>query len=230
MKLTKIISIALAVSLLSSCAAGGAATSGADSSADAAAVSVSASDKAEIQQLIADFKAFSFSYILSHDVMDWVSDRDFVITEKTSDSGKTYQQHWYRVIDGEITTYQQFEDTLTDLCTDNMIGSISDTLNSVFKEQDGNLYLSEYAGYSGGVMGSDAIFIHSLEPVSDDTVRVNMISYGDMEYWEYDEMHKAVNLHFVQVKKENGQWRIDECDINTLDYIAWLYKPEFNRL
>ena len=187
-------------------------------------------ETAEIQQLIADFKEFSYSYILCKDVRFWVSSNSYITTEEVRENGEKYELKWNKVTDGDITTYQKLTDTLNSLCTDEMIDSLRYSLESSYSEKDDVLYLSENAGHDGGVMGSDIIYIHSLEPVANNTVTVNMISYGDLEYWGYETINEAIDQHSVQIKKVNGEWKIDQCNINDIGYIAWLYNSQYDNL
>lgn len=190
---------------------------------------LTAAEKQELQQLLTEFKEFVHGYILCKEAKEHISESSFIAEENTRQDGTKYQSRWYRLVGGEITAYKQLEDKINSLCTADMAAWLdSEQIAHSYRVKGGDLYLSENAGHGGGVMGSDLMYIDSVEAVASDTLRINFIAHGDKDYWEL-EQDSEIPLSIL-VRKDGGAWRIQECGINELGYIAWLYDSRYDRI
>lgn len=173
----------------------------------------------KINYILRRFKDFSYDYIDCKTVKDYVSGEYIEIEKYSEYMGENYTEKWYRITDGDILSMEQLESSMKEICTDKMIDFLD--MENYYCEKDGFLYLSENAGNDGGVLGVDEVYIKSVDYPDDTTVILNMHAYGNAEYWELSEDFREDFT--VTLKKSGNELLIDECDLNGISYITWVF-------
>ncbi len=180
------------------------------------------SETEKINYLLRRFKDFSYDYIACKTVKDYVSGEYIGIEKYSEYLGENYTEKWYKVTDGDIVSMEQLESSMKEICTDKMIDFLD--IENYYCEKDGCLYLSENAGNDGGVLGVDEVYIKSVEYPDESTVLLNMHAYGNAEYWELPEDFREDFT--VTLKKSGNELFIDECDLNGISYITWVFSAD----
>lgn len=182
----------------------------------------SALSQSEIQGVLSEISNFAYAYIECKEITKnrCYSETDYITTEYTDDDGELHNTKWYKICSGEITRYSEFESALNRLFSSQMIDSISERINSCYLNSDNDIYISEYAGYDGGVMGLDTVEIVSYEKV-ESTIIVHLKAVGDKDYWELAQDN--IVFFDVVLSKDDGEWKLHQCELTELLYLAWLY-------
>ena len=182
----------------------------------------SALSQSEIQGVLSEISNFTYAYIECKEITKnrYYSETDCITTEYTDDDGELHNTKWYKICSGEITRYSEFESALNRLFSSQMINSISERINSCYLNSDNDIYISEYAGYDGGVMGLDTVEIVSYEKV-ESTIIVHLKAVGDKDYWELAQDN--IVFFDVVLSKDDGEWKLHQCELTELLYLAWLY-------
>ncbi len=175
-----------------------------------------------INYLLRRFKDFSYDYISCKTVKEYVSGEHIEIEKYSEYLGENYTEKWYKVTDGKATSMEQLKGCMKEICTDKMIDFLD--MENYYCEKDGFLYLSENAGNDGGVLGVDEVYIKSVEYPDESTVLLNMHAYGNAEYWELPEDFREDFT--VTLKKSGNELLIDECDLNGISYITWVFSAD----
>ncbi len=182
----------------------------------------SALSQSEIHGVLSEISNFAYAYIECKEITKnrYYSEADYITTEYTDDDGELHNTKWYKICSGEITRYSEFESALNRLFSSQMINSISERINSCYLNSDNDIYISEYAGYDGGVMGLDTVEIVSYEKV-ESTIIVHLKAVGDKDYWELAQDN--IVFFDVVLSKDDGEWKLHQCELTELLYLAWLY-------
>lgn len=180
----------------------------------------------DIQILLNKFCDFSYSYLECKEVRECINENRFITTQEISDNGlnegNTYEKKWYEIVNGEVLSVNDLNSRMAELFSEEMIGELD--VENYYLEQDGKLYLSEFAGNDGGLLGTDITYITSVEATDNNIIIVNMTAFGDKNNWELPEdftEHFTVELTMT----ENGL-KISKCDISARSYITWTYSSE----
>lgn len=165
--------------------------------------------------ILAEFGDFCYSYIYCKDVMknEWYTKANSVNAD-----GKM----WYKVTDGDHTSFVDFSARLMELCTVEMANSLS--VESCYRMgNNGELYIWADSGLDGGVMGIDTVYLSSA--VQDgDVCTVTLIAEGSAEEWGYE--NDLVQPYNVVLKKKDGVWKLHECGVEEEALLAWLFRGE----
>lgn len=192
------------------------------SSSSVLTVDNSALSQSELQSILSEISNFTYSYIECKEIVKnkYYSETDYITTEHTADNGELHYTKWYKICSGEITRYSEFESALNRLFSTQMINSIRDRINSCYLNSDNNIYISEYAGYDGGVMGLDTVEILSYEE-EESTIIVHLKAIGDKDYWELTQDN--IVFFDMVLSQDGGEWKLHQCELTELLYLAWLY-------
>lgn len=175
----------------------------------------------DIQILLNKFSAFSYSYLECKDIRECINENSFITTQEVSDNGSTYEKKWYEIVTGDVLSVNDLNTKISELFTDEMIDELN--IEDYYLEQDGKLYLSEFAGNDGGLLGTDISYITSIEK-SDNIIIVNLTAFGDKNNWGLTEDFTE-NFSIELSKNDNG-FKINKCDIAARSYITWTYLSE----
>lgn len=177
-------------------------------------------DISEIEKLLSDFKGFSYGYVSCKTVKDCISS-DYIATEEMIDNGmnagNVYEGKWYRVASGDITSQHELFLKLYEIFTSEGITCLG--LDNLYCARDGELFLSENAGYDGGLLGVDEIWLSEIEKTGASTICLKLSAFGDKDTWELDE---DFNDSFeVVVKNTTDGLRIHGLSSIAVDYLTW---------
>ncbi len=180
----------------------------------------------DVQILLNKFRAFSYSYIECKDVRECIDENSFITTQEVSDNGmnegSAFEKKWYEIVDGDMLSKNDLNSRISELFTDEMIDELG--IEAYYLEQDGKLYLSEFAGNDGGLLGTDMTFITSIEETDDNTIIVNLTAFGDKNNWELPE--DFTEQFTIELKRTESGLKISRCDTAGRLYITWTYSPE----
>jgi len=183
-------------------------------------------EKEEIQTLLTEFKDFSYSYLECKEVNKFISSSDFITTQEVTDNGVNkgddYEKKWYIVTGGDITTMSALTEKMYDIFTETMIDELD--IENYYIEKNDKMYVSEFAGNDGGLLGTDVTYINSINQIDENTFVLQMTAYGDKDNWELPS--DSANDFTVQLKRTNDGFKIDQCDIAARAYITWTYSSE----
>lgn len=174
----------------------------------------------EIKQTLTEFKAFSYNYLKCKAYM-------FGENLDTADSLTVDNMEYYRAISGDYTRYSDLMAAIDRYCSEDVISECNLKKYSYYEGDNDSLYIWKDADSSGGVMGSDAAYITSIEMLDDNSVKVNMVAWGDKEEWGYEDGDSLIPFE-ITMTSENDLWKIDECGLMEMDYITWLFNADDN--
>lgn len=177
----------------------------------------------QVQNTLMEFGDLVNAYVDCKKVA-FSEEKYFTTQEYSEYLEKNVDMYWFFIIDEEINTMAKLRGKLSPAMTEKMIDSIG--LGSMYLEPDGSLYLSEYAGVSGSLLGTDRVYITSAEYDGADTLVLHMHAFGLGENWGIDEDRSEDFT--VTMKKENGIFKVDECGLGAMDYIAWRYNGAYD--
>ncbi len=177
-------------------------------------------DISEIEALLSDFKDFSYGYVSCKTVKDCISS-DYIITEEMIDNGMNagniYEGKWYRVASGDITSQHALFVRLYEIFTSEGITCLG--LDNLYRAKDGDIFLSENAGYDGGLLGVDEIWLTEMEKTGDFTIYLKFSAFGDKDTWELEE---DFNDSFEVILKNTTEGlRIHSLSSRAVDYLTW---------
>ena len=177
----------------------------------------------EIKKLLSDFKDFSYSYLECKEIMKHISNSS-TKTETKNNFGVVASTIYYEVTDGDVVTPEDMRLKMSELMTDSMINDCMYIYEALYLEEEGKLYLSQNAGFDGGLLGVDAVYINSVSKAENDYY-VNMTAWGDKNIWNLEEDFE--DDFQVRIKKTDNGFRIDECGVAERSYITWCFVPDY---
>lgn len=185
-------------------------------------------ERAQIQELLTKSKEFFYGYIACKDICQHTNQSHSVTTTETIDNGmyegQTAEKTWYEVSDGEVMSLDALNEKMDSLFTENMIGSLDGVLKKLYHEENGRLYIADYAGSDGGVLGTDTVHIASVGKADENTLVLYMTAFGAGENWDLD--HDLNEDFTVVLKNTDSGLKIDVCDFVAYQYIEWCYAPK----
>lgn len=177
-------------------------------------------DISEIEALLSDFKDFSYGYVSCKTVKDCISS-DYIITEEMIDNGMNagniYEGKWYRVASGDITSQHSLFVRLYEIFTSEGITCLG--LDNLYRAKDGDIFLSENAGYDGGLLGVDEIWLNEIEKTEASTICLKLSAFGDKDTWELEEDYS--DSFEVILKNTTEGLRIHSLSSRAVDYLTW---------
>lgn len=185
-------------------------------------------ERLQIQNLLVSSKKVFYDYIDGKEICKHKNENSFITTQEIADNGmyegQTVDRVWYEVVDGDVMTMGDLTEKLTPLFTEKMIDYLKAELDNYYYEENGKLYISDSAGSGGGLLGTDTVHIDSVGKADESTLVLYMTAFGAGENWDLD--HDTAADFTVLLKRENGGFKIDECDFAAYGYIEWCYDPE----
>lgn len=178
--------------------------------ATAAETVLSAEESADITEASADIT----------EVSEDITDETAIVSEEVIAAEKT----WYEISDGEVMSLDALNKKMDCLFTEKMIGSLDGTLKKLYHEENGRLYIADYAGSDGGVLGVDTVHIAYVGNADENTLVLYMTAFGAGENWDLD--HDLSENFTVVLKNTDSGLKIDVCDFAAYQYIEWCYAPK----
>lgn len=189
--------------------------------------SPSADEKKQIQELLIESREFFYGYIDCKEIIKHKSSDSFITTAEIYDNGmldgEIYEKKWYEIVDGDIMSLTDLNKKMENILTDTMIDDFQTIINYTYYEEDGKLYISEYSGESGSLMGIDTTHITSIGEVDETTLVIYMNAFGSGENWGID-LDTSEDFTVTLKRTENG-FKINECSDRARMFITWSYTP-----
>lgn len=173
----------------------------------------------EIKQTLTEFKNFSYSYLQC---------KAYVFGENldTTDTLTVDDMVYHKAISGDYTRYSELMAAIDRYCSEDVINECNLKGYSYHEGDNDSLYIWEDANSNGGVMGSNVSYITSIEMLDDNSVKVNMVAWGDKEEWGYADGDSIIPFE-ITMTLENNLWKIDKCGLMEMDYITWLFDADY---
>lgn len=150
-----------------------------------------------------------FPYDLNKELVDM----EQTISAERPTSAGTMTRTFYKVVNGDIKTEEQFIAKIDTMLTEKAKKEFLADPERNFEFSDGNLYIGG-RGAGGMGTGMDALYLDSVEYTNENTVVVTVISFGDKNNWGTSEDIKDA-AKATLVKTENG-FRIDTYDYRAI--------------
>lgn len=172
----------------------------------------------QILELLAEYGEFHRDYLDCRAVKDNIEESDYVTVEQTrgagaEDEGQPYEEYYYRVTGGEITTEAGMLEKMSALADEGYINSaLMPIFENNYQVSSGNLYLREGAGNDGTTLGTDHVYLDTIEQPDEDTIQLQLIASGSIEN-PPGAVSVPVKTRFtVMLKRTAEGLRISECD------------------
>ena len=182
------------------------------------------SESGEVVKLLQGFGGFIHDYIDCKLISENTDENDMIsvhtIISNGMYAGESYEQTFFRIESGEITTMPELENRLSMYVTESFRNSEQMTASlSCYAEQDGALYLAENAGSGGGLLGVDEVYLNVIEHPDESTLLLHMNAFGSKENWELD---SDFSRDFtIALKRTEDGLRIDECGEFACGCLSW---------
>lgn len=220
MKFSKILSCFLSLALLASC------NNISEGSESEVNTSLTAEQKAQVQTLLLNFKDFSMDYVECKKIKNYINKKDFIITHETTDESKTdsnmIEKKWFKINDADFKSIYELKGQAEKIMTSDMLESLE--IDKLYKEENGEFYLSEFAGNDGGLLGTDKVYVSSIEWLDDSELCLYMKAFGDKDNWnlssDFEESFE------IMLKKSSSDFKISACDNMARLYVTWAYSAE----
>lgn len=184
-------------------------------------------EQEQIQKLLCESKDFFYGYIDCKEIVKHKSSRSTATTEIHDNGmleGEIYEKNWYEIIDGEVMTLTDLNEKMEKLFTDTMIENLQNIIDYTYYEENGKLYLSEFSGNDGSLLGIDTVHIVSVGKIDENTLVLCMNAFGAGENWDID--FDASEDFMVILKRTDNGFKVEECSDTARMYITWCYIPE----
>ena len=178
-------------------------------------------DMAEIENLLSDFREFSYGYLSAKTAKEHISgnyiESDEVIYNCHFIWRNEVPTKWYRLASGEITTQYQLFEKLYSIFNSEGIGCLG--LDNIYRATMGELYLSENAGNDGGVLGADMVALESVERIDDYSLLLTFSASVDKDSRDLPDYADSFK---ITLENTTEGLRISDIDLKGIDYLTWI--------
>ncbi len=147
-----------------------------------------------------------------------VSETDFITVETPDGSSKNYDETYFLLDKGELTTSGSLNSAVDALFTEN--GKEELSLEHNYKARDGKLYLRKDAGQDGGLLGTDSVTLEKAEYIDKGSIELELHAFGSKDNWESETDYND-DFTITLKKTENG-FKIDKLGLKAISYITWV--------
>lgn len=167
------------------------------------------SERAQIRRLLRDYGEFYRDYIGAKKTRLLTDSTDFITEDGTN---------FYRVAHGDVTTEQEMLAAMRAVATDRQIEAcLMPGFNSAYRVSDGALYLAEWAGQDGALLGTDEVWLETVEE-QDGAVTLTLTAFGAAASWGYDE--DEYTSFTVKLARTPEGLRVDEAGVSENGYLS----------
>lgn len=167
------------------------------------------SERAQIRRLLRDYGELYRDYLGAKKTRSLTEGADFITEDGTN---------FYRVSQGDVTTEQELLAAMRAVATDKQIEAyLMPSFNSAYRVSDGALYLAEWAGQDGSTLGTDEVWLDTVEE-QDGVVTLTLTAYGAAASWGYDEDEYA--SFTVKLARTPDGLRVDEAGVPENGYLS----------
>lgn len=207
-----------------------------------AAYELTTAEKSEIQDFLTEFKRFSHDYLDCKIYRAYPGDGGEPATLDVNDvirhreAGDEDFSDYCRAVGGDYSTYSELMAAIDRFCSERVIaecnlkhGEPAYRTNYMQGENDG-LYVWRDANSGGSVMGFDTAYITAAEISEDGAyIRLIMTAWGDGEFWETPDGKDMEQQFEIVLKREGDALRLEECGLEEMSFLTWLYLSEYDR-
>lgn len=169
----------------------------------------------QILKPVNEFADLYFELFPINEIVGDLADKSQSVSEETSYGVLTY----YKVVNGDVQTEEQFNEKLDSLLTENRKKAFLEDPQKKFMFSKGSLYVKSQ-GAGGYGTGMDCLYLDSVEYSDESTVTVTVTSFGDKDNWGTSE--DIADTYTVTLVKTEDGFRIDKYDHGILlDF--WYY-------
>lgn len=167
------------------------------------------SERAQIRRLLRDYGEFYRDYIGAKKTRLLTDGADFITEDGTN---------FYRVAHGDVTTEQEMLAAMRAVATDRQTEAyLMPGFNSAYRVSDGALYLAEWAGQDGALLGTDEVWLETVEE-QDGAVTLTLTAFGAAASWGYDE--DEYTSFTVKLARTPEGLRVDEAGVSENGYLS----------
>lgn len=167
------------------------------------------SERAQIRRLLRDYGEFYRDYIGAKKTRLLTDGADFITEDGTN---------FYRVAHGDVTTEQEMLAAMRAVAADRQTEAyLMPGFNSAYRVSDGALYLAEWAGQDGALLGTDEVWLETVEE-QDGAVTLTLTAFGAAASWGYDE--DEYTSFTVKLARTPEGLRVDEAGVSENGYLS----------
>lgn len=167
------------------------------------------SERAQIRRLLRDYGELYRDYLGAKKTRSLTEGADFITEDGTN---------FYRVSQGDVTTEQELLAAMRAVATDKQIEAyLMPSFNSAYRVSDGALYLAEWAGQDGSTLGTDEVWLDTVEE-QDGVVTLTLTAYGAAASWGYDA--DEYTSFTVKLARTPDGLRVDEAGVSENGYLS----------
>lgn len=167
------------------------------------------SERAQIRRLLRDYGELYRDYLGAKKTRSLTEGADFITEDGTN---------FYRVSQGDVTTEQELLAAMRAVATDKQIEAyLMPSFNSAYRVSDGALYLAEWAGQDGSTLGTDKVWLDTVEE-QDGVLTLTLTAYGAAASWGYDADEYA--SFTVKLARTPDGLRVDEAGVSENGYLS----------
>lgn len=167
------------------------------------------SERAQIRRLLRDYGAFYRDYLGAKKTRSLTDSTDFITEDGTN---------FYRVSQGDVTTEQEMLAAMRAVATDRQIEAyLMPGFNSAYRVSDGALYLAEWEGLDGSLLGTDEVWLDNTEE-QDGALTLTLTAFGAAASWGYDE--DEYTSFTVKLARTPDGLRVDEAGVSENGYLS----------
>lgn len=151
------------------------------------------------------------------------------ITDKSNKiviDGRSYP--YLKLTNAPANTVTLLEEKLHSLVTKKLKNEFLDSVtNDSYHYQivDDDIYVTEECFAYGMGMGMDKLYLNSIEYPDENTVLVNMTSFGDKSKWETENDIK--DKFTIKLVRTGDGLKIDECDLMSVAYLYYYHEISY---
>ena len=167
------------------------------------------SERAQIRRLLRDYGELYRDYLGAKKTRSLTDSADCISEDGTN---------FYRVSQGDVTTEQELLAAMRAVATDKQIEAyLMPSFNSAYRVSDGALYLAEWAGQDGSTLGTDEVWLDTVEE-QDGVVTLTLTAYGAAASWGYDA--DEYTSFTVKLARTPDGLRVDEAGVSENGYLS----------
>lgn len=177
---------------------------------DAPAESPLKSERAQLRRLLCDYGTFYRDYLNAKKTRKLIDSTDCITEGNTN---------FCRVAYGDITTEEEMLAAMRKVATDELIDAeLMNVFSNIYRVSDGNIYLSEYAGYDGTVLGMDEVWLNETNE-QDGIITLTLTAYSSAQSWD-NLSADQYNEFTIKVANTEDGLRICEAGVLENGYLS----------
>lgn len=182
----------------------------------------------EIIKLLEDYSDFYFAMTPSKDIEKFMDKSQKISIDGIGPLNNPYTAEYYKAVGLPANTLNELNEKLDEFVTEKPKNDFLKITDDKFftVADNGDLYMSNNPYGRGLGLGTDTLYLDSIEYPDDNTILVTVTSFGDKDNWDTDK--DIENTATAKIVKTEDGLRIDEYDINIIDYFGYYNEIIYN--